>query len=214
VKVRIPVAAFALVIVLLAAGQYALPRLAEDRVRDELRSSGRVISVRVHAFPAVKLLFSRADRVEVHVGETTAAPGRLAELIDSTRRTRELDARADVLRVGPLLLRDLRLRKQGSRLDGEAAVRDADLAAALPPEVGLRPVESADGTLVLEASAGPLAIRARLSARDGALVIAPDGLLGGFAALSVFSDPRVSVTGVGARPRGDGFTLTAEGRLA
>jgi hypothetical protein len=201
-------------LVLFAASEYALPRMAQDRVRDELRDSGDVISVRVRAFPALKLLFHRADRVEVHVGEATAQPGRLAALIDSTRRTRKLDARADVLRVGPLRLRDLRLRKDGSRLDGEAAVTEADLSAALPVSVGVRPVEAADGALVLEATAGPLAVRARLSASDGALLIAPDGLLGGFASLRVFSDPRVWVSGVGARVRPDGFTLTAEGRLA
>jgi hypothetical protein len=205
--------AVTVLVALLGAAQLVLPRLAQDRVRDELRASGTVLSVRVSAFPAIKLLFDRADRVEVHVGEATAAPGRLAELIDSTRRTRELDARADVLRIGPLVLRDLRLRKDGERLDGEAAVRQADLSAALPVEVGLRPVQSADGALVLEATAGPFAVRARLSASDGALVIAPDGLLGGFASLTVFSDPRVAVTAVGARARPDGFTLTARGRL-
>jgi hypothetical protein len=79
--------------------------------------------------------------------------------------------------------------------------------------VGLTPVAAGDGQLVLEAVAGPLSVRARLSARDGALVIAPDGLLGGFASLTVFSDRRVRVTGVGARSRADGFTVTATGAL-
>ena len=88
-----------------------------------------------------------------------------------------------------------------------------DLAAALPPAVGLQPVAAGDGQLVLEVAAGPISARARLSARDGALVIAPDGLLGGFASLTVFSDRRVRVTGVGARSRADGFTVTATGAL-
>jgi hypothetical protein len=45
-------------------------------------------------------------------------------------------------------------------------------------------------------------------------VIAPDGVLRGLGALSVFRDPRVQVTGVGSRPRADGFTLVANARLA
>ena len=85
----------------------------------------------------------------------------------------------------------------------QAAVSDADLAAALPRGTGLRPIQVGGGELVLEASAGVLgfraAVRARLSARDGALVIAPDGLLGAIGSLTLFADPRVQVTGVDAR---------------
>ena len=206
-------AAVALLVVAFLASEVFLPRSAEDQVRDELRGTARVESVDVRAFPALKLLFGHADRVVVRVGDATAGTGRLAELLASTRRTDELRATVRTLTLGPLVLRDLRMRKDGPRLRGEAAVTEDDLAAALPPAVGLRPVAAGDGQLVLEAVAGPVSVRARLSARDGALVIAPDGLLGGFASLTVFSDRRVRVTGVGARPRADGFTLTATGAL-
>jgi hypothetical protein len=57
-------------------------------------------------------------------------------------------------------------------------------------------------------------VRARLTARDGALVVAPEGLLGGLGTLTVFRDSRVKVTQVGSRPGSDGFTLTAAGRLS
>jgi hypothetical protein len=208
VRLRIT-AGVAVLLVALLASQYFLPRLAERQVRDELHGTGRVESVDVRAFPALKLLFGHADRVDVGVGAAAAGTGRLAELLAKTKRTNELRATVRTLDLGPLVLRDLRLRKQGSRLSGDAAVTNEDLAAALPPSVGLRPVASGDGQLVMEAQAGPLTVRARLSARDGALVIAPEGLLGGFASLTVFSDRRVHVTGVGARPRADGFTVTA-----
>jgi hypothetical protein len=212
VKLRIA-AAVGVLVVALVVSQLVLPRLAENKVRDELEGSARVESVQVHAFPALKLLFGHADRVDVRVGTAKAGSNRLAELLASTHRTDELRATVRSLDLGPVVLRDLRLRKDGPKLDGEAGVTERDLAAALPPSVGLRPVEASDGQLVLEADAGPLAVRARLSARDGALVIAPDGLLGGFAALTLFNDKRVNVTGVGARPRADGFTLTATGVL-
>jgi hypothetical protein len=201
----------------LVGGQFALPRLAERRIAGDLRATGDVEHVSVHAFPAVKLLWDRADRVEVRMSEARAGTGRLAKLLRDTRATRELDARVERLQVGPLLLRDIVLRKQGDRLDGEGSVATADLAAALPSGLGVRPLATQDGELVLEATAGLFglraAFRARLLAREGALVIAPDGLLAGIGSLTVFSDSRVQVVSVGSRSREDGFTLMAEGRL-
>jgi hypothetical protein len=199
---------------LLFAAQVLLPAQAEDRLRDDLAPKGQVRRVQVSAFPAVKLLFGRADRVEVEMGEVRTGQGDLADLLARTAGTDELDARAAVLRVGPFVAREATMRKRGDALHGEAAVRTEELTAALPVEIGLQPVESEAGQLVLEATAGPLSVRARLSAKDGHLVIAPDGLLGGFASLTVFSDPRVQVTGVGARERPDGFTLTADATVS
>jgi hypothetical protein len=78
----------------------------------------------------------------------------------------------------------------------------------------LRPVEDRAGELVLEASAGLVTVRARLSARDGALVIAPEGgLLAGLATLTVFRDSRVDVTAIGARETPEGYRLKAGARL-
>lgn len=152
------------------------------------------------------------------MSQARTGTGRLAKLLADTRDTRELDTRIARLQVGPLLLRGLRLRKEDGRLRAEASVDTADLAAALPPQLAVQPLAAEDGELVLEATAGLFgvraAFRARLSARDGALVIAPDGLLGALGALTVFRDPRVEVTGVGSRPRPDGFTLLANARLA
>lgn len=207
-------AALGVLVALLIVAQLALPALAERSLRRQLAERGTVESVGVSSFPALELLFGRADRVDVRMSESRYGVGDLGAELARTKDVGELDARADLLRLGPLVLRDLRLGKSGGVLVGEAAVTQQDLAAALPVDVGLRPVESVDGQLVLEASLGPVTARARLSARDGALVIAPDGLLGGLASLTVFRDPRVIVTGVGARPRPDGFTLTAEARLS
>jgi hypothetical protein len=211
---RLLLGAGVFLVALAFASQVLVPGYAEDRLRDDLEKSGQVLRVEVSATPAVRLLFGRADRVEVEMGEVRAGQGELADLLARTADTRDLDATATVLRVGPFVARDARMRKRGKRLHGEAEVTSAELTAALPAEVGLRPVESGDGQLVLEATAPvlgqELTVRARLSARRGALVIAPDGLLGGIASLTVFSDPRVRVAGVGARPRPDGFILTAD----
>jgi hypothetical protein len=202
----------------LLATQILLPRIAARRLAEDLRRSGDVDHVRVRAVPALKLLFDRADAVEIRMSEARAGTGRIADLLEEARGAERLDARAARVRLGPLTARDLRVSKQGDDVRAQAAVSDADLAAALPPGTGLRPIQVGGGELVLEASAGVLglraAVRARLSARDGALVIAPDGLLGAIGSLTLFADPRVQVTGVDARRSPGGFVLAAHGRLA
>lgn len=198
----------------LFASQVLLPRVAESRLRDELSRTGTVTSVSVHAFPALKLLFQRADSVRVRMSRARFGSGDLADELASTSRTGSLDARADEVTLGPLVVRDVRLVKKGEALTGSASLTEADLSSALPVSLGLHPVSSEGGALVLEADVGPVAVRARLSASDGALIIAPDGLLGGFASVTVFSDPRVRVTGVGARSSPGGFTVVAHARLS
>lgn len=200
-------------LLILAASQIALPPLAEDRVRSELADTGAVESVEVSAVPALKLLLGRAGSVRVRMSEASVGAGDLGDQLDSTRRTGTLDFAVDALSVGPLRVRDVTLVKDGDELVGTASLTPDDLRAALPVDLDLRPVESDDDELVLQAGVGPVAVRARLSDSDGALVIAPDGLLGGFASLTVFEDPRVRITGVGSRPRAEGFTVVVRGEL-
>src|SRR3989440_1656724 len=218
---RIIAAAVALAVLVLLAvvAQLVLPGIAENRIRDRLAHDGRVESVRVSAFPAVKLLWGKADRVTVRMASLRANVGRLGDLLGRTADAGRVDGTARELDVLTLRLRDARLRKRGGRLDGEATVSDADLRAALPPGFAVRPVASADGQLVLRGTATlfgtTISANAVLLAQDGRLRIAPDVPFGGFAALTVFSDPHVHVDGVGARAAaGGGFTLTAHGRLA
>ncbi len=194
---------------LLVASQIILPILAEDRVRDELSSSGRVTSVQVSAFPALKLLFERADSVRVRMRSATIGTGDLGDRLASTKRAGDLDVSVDVFTVGPLRARDVRLRKRGDALTGSATLRADDF----PTTLGLRPVTSDDGSLLLEADVGPVSARARLSADDGALIVAPDGLLGGFAKLTLFEDPRVRMLSVSARGNADAFTVNVRGTV-
>jgi hypothetical protein len=210
---RAALALLGLLAAALVGGQLVLPRVAERRISHELAKNGDVRRVSVEAFPAIKLLFKRVDRVEIDMAEARAGAGKLPQLLRRTSGARELDARVDRVRVGPLQLRGVALHKDHNRLRGQATVSDADLAAALPRRLALRPVEDPAGELVLEASAGVVMVRARLSARDGALVIAPEGLLGGLGSLTVFKDSRVHVSEVGSKLGSDGFTLTAGGRL-
>jgi hypothetical protein len=210
---RAALALLGLLVTALVGVQLVLPRVAERRISDRLAETGEVRSVSVKAVPAVKLLFRRADRVEIDMADARAGAGRLAKLLRQTRGAREVVARVDLVRVGPLQLRGVALRKDHNRLSGEASLSNADLAAALPRQFALRPVDDPAGQLVLEVSAGVFTARARLSARDGALVIAPEGLLGGLGSLTIFRDSRVQVTDVGSQVGNGGFTVTAAGRL-
>lgn len=202
----------------LIATQIALPRIAARRLADALRRSGDIDEVRVRAVPALKLLFDRADVVEIWMIEARTGSGSLGDVLEGARRAGRLDAHAARARVGPLVMRDVRISMHGDAVRAQAAVTEADLAAVLPRGIALRPVAAGDGELLLEASAGLLgfraALRARLTARDGALVIAPEGVLGMLGALTLLQDPRLHVTGVDARAAGRGIVLAAHGRLA
>jgi hypothetical protein len=210
--VRRIAAAAGVLLLLLVVGQLTLPLIAEKVVRGMLDDRGKVESVDVKAFPAFKLIWRHADKVTVHMSSLTLGTGDIGQQLEDSRGAGEVDAVVDDATLGPLHLRNLEFHKDAAALSGEASVTTQDLKDALLG-ISVVPVASGDGALVMEATVGPVSARARLSASDGALQIAPDGLLGGFASLTVFEDPRVVVDGVGARSGTNGFTLTAAGRL-
>jgi DUF2993 family protein len=194
-----------------------VPPIAERRLRDRLGRTGSVERVDVSAIPALKLVFGHADRVNVRMGSVTTGTAGLADLLAATGATKRLDASASAVRVGPLTLRDASLRKRGDELDGQASVRAQDLRAALPAGLTVAPVASGGGELVFVGTATflgrTISARAVALARDGGLLVVPDVPFGGLLTLTVFSDPRIQVEGIGARPQADGFTVDARARL-
>jgi hypothetical protein len=197
--------------------QLVVPPLAEQRLRHRLERIGSVERVDIAAVPALELAFGHADRVTVRMRSATTGPARLADLLASTRATASLDASAATVRVGPLTFRDASLRKRGGELEGRASVRAHDLSAALPPGLTVAPVASGGGELVFAGTATFLgrtvSARALAVARGGRLVVMPDVPFGGLLTLTVFSDPRVYVQDIAARPEPDGFGLSARARL-
>src|SRR2546423_15524275 len=97
--------ALAALVLLAVVAQVVLPGLAENRIRDRLAHDGRVESVRVSAFPAVKLLWGKADRVTVRMASVRAAVGRVGNLIGRTADARRLGASTPELDVVTLRLR-------------------------------------------------------------------------------------------------------------
>ncbi len=204
-------------VAVLVAQQLVLPGLAEHRLRSRLECVGAVERVEVSAFPAFKLLWGRADRVEVRMRRSRAGTQDLADLLARTRATDELDASVAALELGPLTLRAAALHKRGRQLYGQASVTAADLRAALPPGFDVRPVAAGGGELVFQGTATVLgqtvSAQAVALARDGRLLVAPNLPFGGLLTLTVFADPRIYVEDLGARASASGFTLTARARL-
>ncbi|MDX6671987.1 MAG: hypothetical protein QOI91_2350 [Solirubrobacteraceae bacterium] len=214
---RRAVLAAAGLLVLLVVFQLLLPVLAENRLRGRLEPDGKVESVDVSAFPALKLLWGRADRVTIRMADAGAGPGRFADLLASTSEADEVDARIGSLRILTLTFRDVTLHKRGRDLSGTATVTGADLRAGLPAGFDVHPVASGEGALVFQGTVTllgrSLTGQAVVAARNGRVLLAPNLPFGGFLALTVFQDPRIEVLDVGARARPDGFVLTARARL-
>ena len=203
--------------VLLVVAQLVLPGIAAQRVRDNLARSGRVLSVQVHAFPAIELLWHHADRVVIRLGRYRTPVGQLGSSLSQSGSVDSLDATATEVDAGLLALHDARLVKRGSRLTASATVADVDLHAALPILDSVTPVASASGQLTLQGTASLFGVSATVQAVvhavDGSLVVTPNVPLGGFATITVFSNPHVAVQSVGASPVPGGFSVHATARV-
>jgi LmeA-like phospholipid-binding len=201
------------VVLLLVVAQLVLPGIAAQRIRDNLARSGQVLSADVHAFPAIELLWHHADRVVIRLGRYRTPVGKLGSSLSQSGSVGSLDATATEVDAGLLALHDARLVKRGSQLTASATVADADLHAALPILDSVTPVASASGQLTLQGTASLFGVSATVQAVvhavDGSLVVTPNVPLGGFATITVFSNPHVAVQSVGGSPVPGGFAVHA-----
>lgn len=211
------VAVAGVVILLLVVAQLVLPGIAAQRLRDRLARSGQVLSVKVDAFPAIELLWHRADRVVIRMASYRAPPGPLGDTLAQASDVGSIDASVERLETGLLTLEDVTLRKRGNQLNGSATVTEATLRAAVPFLDGVQPIASGDGRLTLRGTATVLGVRASIDATVGAehgkLVVAPDIPFGGLATITVFSNPHLEVEGVSAAGVPGGFSVTGRARL-
>lgn len=202
---------------MLGVAQLVLPGIAADRLRDRLSASGTVLSVKVSAFPAIELLWHRADRVVVRMGQYHSGSSDLGSSLAQTADVGSFDASVDVLQSGLLTLRDATLTKRGNELTGTALVTESDLRSAVPFLDNVEPVASGNGKLTLRGTATLLgftaSVDATVAAQGGQLVVAPDVPLGGLATVTVFSNPHVDVQDVGASAAQGGFSVLAHGQL-
>jgi hypothetical protein len=206
-----------IVVLVLGVGQLVLPGIAEQRLRDQLSKSGRVLDVQVSAFPAIELLWHHADKVVVKMASYRSSTGHLSSLLDQASDVGTLNASTGEFDTGLVTLQNATLGKQGDELTGSATVTENALRSAIPFLDAVQPVASDTGQLTLRGTGTLLGVTASIDAtvraQNGALIVSPDVPLGGLATITVFSDPHVAVQSVGASGASGGFAVTARGRL-
>ena len=143
--------AIALVLVL---AQLFLPGIAASRISSRVGKYGNVERVSVSAWPAIKLLWGRADSVTVRAGRLTISPEQTAKLLWEARGVATMRVTAPTVQEGRLRLRDVSLRKRGTLLTAEAQMTQADVRAALPPGLSVRLLASGGGSVTVKASGG------------------------------------------------------------
>jgi hypothetical protein len=201
--------------------QVFLPRIAANRISSRLARYGAVRSVSVEAWPAVELLWGRADSVQASMTSLTVSPTQTASLLREGRGANELEVTASTAREGSLRLSDVRLHKRGDALTAEAWISKADVTAALPEGFDVQLLRSEGGKVEVTASGGLFGVGASVeavaAASEGRLVAHPEGLLLERLQITLFSDPHIYVEGVGASAtigRGGipGYRLTISAR--
>jgi hypothetical protein len=204
----------AFVVSLLVIAQLVLPGIAARSIRDRLSRSGKVLEVKVSAFPAIELLWHHADSVVVRMASYRSTAATLSSNVGQVADTGKLDASARVLSAGLLTLRDAALSKRGNLLRATGTVTEADLRSSLPVLDSVEPVASTGGQLTLQGTATIFGVTASVDAtvraQRGALVVSPDVPFGGLASITLFSRPGIAVDGVSASRVSGGFALTVD----
>lgn len=203
--------------VVLVGGQLVAPAVATTVLRHRLAEDGRVISARLSAFPWFELLWQHADRLTARMAEYSPAPHKIQPLLRAAEGIVELDISIGVVHTGLLTLREVSFSKHRDEMVGAAQLDLRDLQTALPILRSLTPVHDAGGRLVLRGKAGVLGVNAAVdvvvAALDGKLVVAPAGLFGAFATITLFDDPQISVESVAANAVSGGVRFVARGRI-
>jgi hypothetical protein len=206
-----------LVVLVLVVGQIVLPGVAASRLRDQLAANGQVRSVKVSAFPAIKLLWHHADKVVISLGDYRLPSVSLGPKLGQTSDVGSLTATATEFQTGLLTLRNATLVKRGNELSASATVTDADLRTAVPILDSVTPVASSDGQITLQGTASLFGVTATVDAgvhaQDGALVVSPNVPFGALATTTVFSDPHISVQSVAAEAAPGGFSVRGTAQL-
>ncbi|MGK2937717.1 MAG: LmeA family phospholipid-binding protein [Solirubrobacteraceae bacterium] len=210
------IGAAGLLVAALVASQFLLPAVSERRLADELEQFGPRPDVQVSAFPAVKLLFGRADRIEIDATIARVETSSLVDELSDSGDVGELDTRIGELQIGLLRLSQVHLTKNADDVTATATITLSELQQALRLLANLRVVTNAGEGILLEGQVSvfgrTLGGQARVLADDGKLVVGLEGLPIG--RLTLVDDERVRITGVGAREVPGGYRLSIEGVLS
>jgi hypothetical protein len=205
IGVCVPVA---LVVVL---SQVLLPTLAAKRVSERVARYGTVKSVSVSAFPALKLLWGKADSVNVSAGALSVPSSQTAAWLWEAHNVNDVTTKADLVTITAipslptgLTLSDMRMDKRGSTIHSSATLTQQQLDEALPSGLRIEPLASGGGEVEARASGALFGVQASINALvkpiEGRLVAEPRGFpLASLATVTLFSDPHLKVRSVGVR---------------
>jgi hypothetical protein len=216
---RVALLAVAVLVALLVLAQFLLPSLAERSIRGKVDDVATVKSVKVKAFPAVKLLWKHADEVDVQLGDVSSGTGKFADLVEEARGVDKVDVTAERAKIGDADLTRAEFHKDGDNLVGTGFMSEDAILAALPLGFRVKPVRTDGGALIVRGSPGILGgavgVEGRVVTQDGAIVVNPENvpLVGGLVDYTVFTDDRVNVSTVTAKKIGSNFVITARGTL-
>jgi hypothetical protein len=190
------------IVLLLVLAQLFLPTVAASRVRSRVERYGTVKSVDVTAWPAVELLWGKAESVNVKAGSLRLSTAQMAKLLGEARGVKSMRVSAESVKEGQLQLYDASLQKHGDALLGAAWASRADVKTALGEgfEVQLQP--SGVGRVQMSVEGGLFGVKASVQAvaeaHEGDVVVHPLGFLLEGLKLTLFAEPEVYVEGVGA----------------
>lgn len=199
------------VVVLLALAQLILPLVAEKLVRDRVSRYGTIKSARISAWPAVELLWGKAQSATIAAGHLTISSAQLAEFskqLWEARGVEESTITADRVTVNlsglphGLVATDVLAVKRGSQLSGSATISQQALDEASPSDFHVQPVASGEGQVELRASGelfgANLTVDAFIKPVEGRLVVEPRGIpFSALGTVTLLSAAHVNVESVG-----------------
>ena len=190
------------IVLVLVLAQIFLPGIAANRVRSRVERYGSVKSVTVKAWPAVELLWGKAETVEVRAGSLALSKAQIAKLLGEAHGAGSVNASAESVKVGPLQLYDASLQKHGDTVSGTAWASQADLKTALGEGFEVQLLRSGGGRVQMSVAGGLFGVKASVEAvaqaQEGDVVVHPLGFLLEGLKLTLFAEPGVYVEGVGA----------------
>jgi hypothetical protein len=219
-------ALLALLLIVFVVGQLVLPGIATERVQDRVERYGAVRAVHVHAVPAVQLLWGDAQEISVKAGQLRISPSQLVELEQSLDGVGSAELTSPQMSImlssvasGEVLLEHVRLSKRGNALTITGVLRAPGMRVALPAGFEVDGLSADSGQPEASVSGGAFGVhvsgRGVMRAKEGGLVVEPVALpFGGFAAVKLFSDPRVVIETLRASPQGEGLLITMRARTA
>jgi hypothetical protein len=220
---RIALGATGGIVATLVVAQLVLPGIAARIARDQIGKYGAVRSVSLHAFPAIELLWGRAESATVHAGDLRMSNSQFDGLLPRLSGIQNVDMTAESFQMGSVRMSRVSTRKRGQELTTQGTLTQADLQSALPAGVQVQLVENVHGAVEVRVSGSLFGVGASalalLSAQDGKLIAQPQGFpFAGLARITLFSDPHLAVQAVGLSPHpgpaGEtGYLLTLRAKL-